>query len=295
MKDQIARATSADGKVRGIAVTGTHLTETARRRHGTYPVATAALGRALIGTVLLAQALIKPPDRLTLRLLGDGPLGAVIADGDALGGVRGYVIEPKVALPLKENGKLDVGRAVGHQGSIALARTTQDGAPYSSAVNLVSGEVGEDIAHFLWRSEQVPSAVTLGVLLRATGTVQAAGGILLQVLPGGEEYAEQLEERVAALGPVSARIAQGDAAPALLDELLGGMPGFRVSESGAPHFSCTCSRARAKRSLLLLGPRALEELLQDGGADLSCHFCGRSYHYDAQELEKLHRQSENLT
>ena len=287
MKDQILRATSAKGQVRGIAITGTHLVEAIRRRHRTYPVATAALGRALLGTLLLAQALIKPPDRLTLRLLGDGPLGAVVADADALGTVRGYVLEPKVALPLKENGKLDVGRAVGRSGTLAVSRTSQDGPPYSSSVRLVTGEIGEDLAHYLWRSEQVPSAVTLGVLLRATGTVQAAGGILLQVLPGGEEYANELEQRVSALGPVSARIAAGATAEDLLAELLGGLPGFQAAEEGTPRLRCTCSRARARRSLLLLGADALDELVEDGGADLSCHFCGHSYHYDVAELVRL--------
>ncbi len=295
MKDEIARAISADGKVRGIAVTGTHLVESARRRHCTYPVATAALGRALLGTVLLAQSLIKPPDRLTLRLLGDGPIGAVIADGDALGAVRGYVLQPKVALPLKENGKLDVGRAVGHQGSIAVARSSQEGAPYSSAVGLVSGEIGEDIAHYLWRSEQVPSAVSLGVLLRETGSVRGAGGILLQVLPGGEEFAPQLEERVARLGPVSARVAEGASAASLLKDLLGALPGFQPSDAGTPQFRCTCSRSRAKRSLLLLGADALGELVDDGHAELTCHFCGKTYVYDALELERLRRQALPVT
>lgn len=295
VKDSIARATSAQGKVRGIAINATHLVEAARRRHGTYPVATAALGRALVGTLLLAQTLIKPPDRLTLRLLGDGPIGTVIADADAEGGVRGYVMEPKVALPLKENGKLDVGRAVGKNGTIALARTSQDAAPYSSAANLVSGEIGEDIAHYLWRSEQVPSAVSLGVLLRQTATVRAAGGILLQVMPGGEAYAPQLEERVAALGAVSSRIAAGVAAAGLLAEVLGDMPGLQVTEVAPPRLRCTCSRARAANSLLLLGPDTLGELLDDGGAELSCHFCGRTYRYSREQVEKLRAAARSAT
>lgn len=294
MKDEISRATSAAGRVRAIAVTGTHLVENARRRHGTYPVATAALGRALVGAVLLAQALIKAPDRLTLRLLGDGPIGAVIADADALGNVRGYVLEPHVALPLKANGKLDVGRAVGREGSISVARTTQDAKPYSSAVRLVSGEIGEDIASYLTQSEQIPSAVSLGVLLRSTGSVEGAGGVLLQVLPGGEEYAATLEERVRELGPVSGRVARGAGASDLLRAILEDLPDFQAAPVSAPHLRCTCSRARARRSLVLLGPHTLAELVQDGEAELACHFCGRTYRYGPEELERMRKESSQL-
>jgi len=287
--DGYARATAASGQVRAVAVTATRLVETARRRHHTFPVATAALGRALIGVGLLAQFLIKPPDRITLRLLGDGPLGAVVADADALCSVRGYVVNPEVALPLKANGKLDVGRGVGRNGSIVLSRTSQEGRSYSSSAELASGEVGEDIARYLLRSEQVPSAVALGVLLRRTGTVQAAGGVLLQVLPGGAKYSAELQARTLALGQVSALVAAGRTAADLLAELLRGLPELSISPGGTPRFRCTCSRSRANRALLLLGDDALRELVADGKAELSCHFCGRVHRFDRAALENLHQ------
>lgn len=286
-EDRIVRAMSAGGQVRAIAITASRLVESSRRRHNTFPVATAALGRSLIGATLLAQALIKPPDRVTLRLMGDGPLGVAVADADALGNVRGYVQNPKVVLPLKENGKLDVGRAVGRKGSIAVSRTAQPGKSYSSNADLVSGEIGEDIASFLWRSEQVPSAVTLGVLLRQSGSVKAAGGILLQVLPGGQRFAPYLEERVSNLGPVSSLIADGLGAADLLQRLMEGLDGFHVADVGKPRLRCTCSRRRARRTLLLLGREVLRELQADGGAELSCHFCGRTFQYSAEELDRL--------
>ena len=286
MKDTIAHATAEGGRIRAIAVVCTALVESARRRHGTFPVATAALGRAMMGAALLAAASLKAPDRLTLRLLGDGPIGAVIADADAEGGVRGYVQNPHVALPIKANGKLDVGRAVG-QGNIVLSRSMGDAQPYTTTAPLVSGEIGDDIASYLLTSEQVPSAVALGVLLRRTGTVQSAGGLLLQVLPGGEEFAQELAERVEALGPISSRAVHVAGSDGLLHDLLQGFSDVRVAPPDPLSLRCTCSRGRASRSLLLLGPEALGELIDDGSAELRCHFCGRTYRYGQAQLERL--------
>ena len=271
--------------MRAIAVVGTGLVESARRRHRTYPVATAALGRTLMGALLLGQALMKPPDRLTLRLMGDGPLGTVIADADAEGGVRGYVQNPQVALPLKPNGKLDVGRAVG-AGRLAVSRSMGDAPPYTSTSALVSGEVGADLAAYLLRSEQIPSAVSLGVLLRGSGTVRSAGGLLLQILPGGEAFIPELEERVQALGPISSR-AEGAQAGDLIHTLLDGLTDLHVAEGAPPALRCTCSRSRAGRSLLLLGGTTLRELVAEGRAELRCHFCGRTYRFARADLERL--------
>ena len=286
MQDTLARATAEGGSIRAIAVVATRLVESARRRHGTFPVATAALGRAMMGATLLATAMLKPPDRLTLRLLGDGPLGTVIADADAEGGVRGYVQIPQVALPLKENGKLDVGRAVG-RGSLVVSRSMGDAQPYTSTSPLVSGEIGEDIASYIVTSEQVPSAVALGVLLRPSGTVRAAGGLLLQILPGGEKFSAELEGRIAEIGPISTRAEHAALADELLKDLLQGFGDVRVAAPESLRLRCTCSRARAGHSLLLLGAESLGELLVDGGAELRCHFCGRTYRFDTEQLQRL--------
>ncbi len=290
MQDSLARATAQAGKIRAIAVVGTRLVESARRRHGTYPVVTAALGRAMMGAALLATSMLKPPDRLTLRLLGDGPVGAVIADADAEGGVRGYAQNPQVVLPIKENGKLDVGRAVG-RGSLVVSRSMGDAQPYTSTSPLVSGEVAEDIASYLLTSEQIPSAVALGVLLRGTGTVKAAGGLLLQVLPGGEEFSRELETRIARLGPISSRTEEASSAGDLLRDLLEGLSDVRVGDPEPLHLRCTCSRQRASRSLLLLGSDQIGDLVDDGEAELRCHFCGRIYRYGRTQLERLRAEA----
>lgn len=295
IRDGFARATAGGGTIRGLAVTATRLIETIRRRHGTYPVATAALGRAMMGATLLAQAMIKPPDRLTLRLLGDGPIGGVIADADADLGVRGYVLQPGIALPLKANGKLDVGRAIGQDGIISVSRTSQTGRSYSSSVDLVSGEVGDDIADYLVRSEQIPSAVSLGVLLRPSGSVHAAGGVLLQVLPGGEQYAGTLEERLAELGPVSGAVAAGMDAQDLLRGLLEETGVDQLAAVGSPRLHCTCSVARSRRALLLLGAEKIGELAEEGGSELICHFCGRVYRFDRAALERLRERARHAS
>jgi len=294
VRDSLARATAEAGKIRAIAVVGTALVESARRRHGTYPVVTAALGRAMMGAVLLAASMLKPPDRLTLRLLGDGPVGAVVADADAEGGVRGYVQNPQVALPIKDNGKLDVGRAVG-RGNLVVSRSMGDAQPYTSTSPLVSGEVGEDIASYLLASEQIPSAVALGVLLRGSGTVKAAGGLLLQVLPGGEEFSQELETRIARLGPISSRAERASSADDLLRDLLEGFSDVRIADPEPLRMRCTCSRQRASRSLLLLGAAALGDLVADGEAELRCHFCSRTYRYDRTQLERLKAEAATVT
>jgi molecular chaperone Hsp33 len=282
----LARATAESGKIRALGVVATRLVESARRRHGTYPVVTAALGRAMMGASLLAAAMLKPPDRLTLRLLGDGPIGAVIADADAAGGVRGYVQNARVALPIKANGKLDVGRAVG-RGSLVVSRSMGDQQPYTSSSPLVSGEIAEDVASYLVTSEQVPSAVSLGVLLRASGSVRAAGGLMLQVLPGGEEFARDLAERITGLGAVSSLAESVTTSDEMLQALLAGLSDVRIAEPEPLGLRCTCSRSRASRSLLLLGKETLSELVADGGAELTCHFCGRTYRFDRPQLERL--------
>ena len=282
----MARATAESGKIRALAVVATRLVESTRRRHGTYPVVTAALGRAMMGASLLSAAMLKPPDRLTLRFLGDGPIGAVITDADAEGGVRGYVQNAKVALPIKANGKLDVGRGVG-RGSLVVSRSMGDAQPYTSSSPLVSGEIAADIASYLVTSEQVPSAVSLGVLLRASGTVKAAGGLLLQVMPGGEEFSHDLASRITGIGAISSRADVAASAAELLRDLLAGFGDVRITEPEPLGLRCTCSRSRASRSLLLLGADTLTELVEDRGAELTCHFCGRTYRFDRRQLERL--------
>jgi len=274
-----------------MALTATDTVEEARIRHHTAPLATAALGRTLMAAMLLA-AHLKSDGSITLRILGDGPLGAVIATASHNGIWRGYIQHPEVSLPLSPFGKLDVGRGIG-QGSLYVSRDQGHGEPYTSADPLVSGEIGEDLAYYLHTSEQIPSAVSLGVRLEQDGTVAGAGAVLLQVLPSApEETPGILEERLMALGPVSSRVAQGISAKMLLEEVLAGLlPRFDAPEPLA--FRCNCSRERSAGLLKSLGKEELAEMVQEGKANLVCHFCGEEYLFSKQDLWSLLQEIED--
>lgn len=283
LPDVMVRATAADGHIRLLAARTSRLVESARRRHDLYPVAAAALGRSMTGALLLAQTL-KENEHVTFRLLGDGPLGAVVADADGKGGVRGYVKQPHVLLPLKPNGKLDVGRAVGDHGIIAISRDLGREGPYSSSAPLVSGEVAEDLASYLATSEQVPSAVALGVLVGRTQRVVQAGGVLAQLMPGGHGYAQDLEVGMQRLGQVTERLSEGLGPEDLLRLVAGTLP-VVVHEECPLRFRCHCSRHRIELVLQLLSTEDLQDMLQrDQGAEVRCQFCGKLYHLDTERL-----------
>lgn len=265
MADCLIRATAAGGRIRALAATTTELTEIARRRHGTYPTATAALGRVLTGAALLGAGL-KGPDSVILRVHGDGPLGGVVAEADAAGRVRGYVKNPHVDLDLNPAGKLDVG----------------------GAVPLSTGEIAEDLAHYLWVSEQTPSAVALGVLVETEGSVRAAGGYLLQTLPSASDgEREQLECNLRALGAVSHAVNAGAAAADLLGQALAGRDSQILGEQPL-QFACRCSHGRVAQMLVSLGAAELEEMIRaEGGAEVRCEFCGGVYRLGGDELAEL--------
>lgn len=289
--DGLASAVTADGAARVSVIALSRSVEAARQAHGTLPVATAALGRALAGALLLAQGL-KAPERLTLRLIGDGPLGGVVADASPDGDVRGYVKEPRVMLPPSAEGKLDVGRAVGRNGLLHVSHDSGDGHPYTGSVPLVSGEIGEDLARYLHASLQVPSAVAVGVRVGHGGSVTGAGGILAQRLPGGDGATlAALEAQIHRIAPLSSRMAEGLDAKAVLALLLDGIGAGPVHER-AVQWRCTCTRGRTSRLLASLGPDALDEMIaEDGGAELRCQFCGALYRFDRDELTRLRHGS----
>lgn len=287
--DRLATTLTADGAARVAVVTLSHSVEAARQAHGTLPVATAALGRALGGALLLAQGL-KTPERLTLRLLGDGPLGGVIADASPDGDVRGYVKRPRVMLPPNAAGKLDVGRAVGHRGLLHVSHDSGSGHPYTGSVPLVSGEIGEDLANYLHTSLQVPSVVAVGVRVGSGGVVLGAAGILAQRLPDGDLASlVRLDEAVRSVAPLSSRAAEGFGARDLLERLLAGIAHGAVTDTPVG-WRCTCTRERTARVLASLGPDALGKMIvEDQGAELRCEFCGAMYRFDAGELSTIQR------
>lgn len=284
--DYMVRATAGGGSIRAFACTTTGLCEEARRRHGTYPTATAALGRALTAVAMMG-ATLKDRESITLRVDGGGPLGSIVVDGDAQGLVRGYVRNPRVDLD-HAGGKLDVGGAVGRNGYLHVTRDLSLREMYTGTAELVTGEIAEDLTYYLTKSEQVPSAVALGVLIDTDATVLAAGGYMLQLLPAvTDDDRSVLEENLRALGAVSRAVDAGQTPGEMLETILRGLE-HHVLERRDLHFACRCSRERALDTLATLTRKDLEEMLQeDRGAELGCHFCGEFYRFSAEDLSQL--------
>jgi molecular chaperone Hsp33 len=291
MADYMVRAIAGGGLVRAFVATATGLVNEAARRHDTWPTATAALGRALAGTALLSATLKDANESITLRVAGEGPLGGIICDADEQGRVRGYVRNPHVDLDMK-NGKFDVAGAVG-PGFVHVTRQLALEGIYTGTAEIVSGEIAEDLAYYLTKSEQTPSAVGLGVRVAPDGSVSAAGGYLIQLLPGaGDEDREQLEANIRALGAVSQAVESGLSPEEILGSLLAGLD-YKILERREIRFACRCSRDRALASLAMVDEADLEEMIAvDRGAELTCQFCGEVYRFSAEELKAAREEAE---
>ena len=288
MCDQLIRAISQDGLIKVSAVSARDLTERARQIHKTLPVATAALGRLLAAASLMGSALKEEDASLTLQIKGGGPLGTLLAVSDHEGNVRGTVEHPAVDLPLREDGKLDVGAAVGNQGTLTVIRDLRMKEPYVGSVGLLWGEIAEDIALYFVESEQIPTACGLGVLVDRDQSVLSAGGYLVQLLPGaGEETAEALEASLRAAGPVTELLKADPDPEALLRQALPGLP-LDVLEKRPVEYRCDCSRERMERALISLGPEELQTMLDEQGqAELTCRFCDNIQVFTRRDLEAL--------
>jgi molecular chaperone Hsp33 len=289
MADQLIRATAADGGIKAVGVISTRLTEEARQRHKLSYVATAALGRTMAAGLLMAASMKRSGSRVNVRVKGDGPLGGVLADAGLDGTVRGYVGNPSVELPPNHKGKLDVGGAVG-AGFLYVVRDLGHGYPYSSTVELVSGEIGDDVAHYLASSEQTPSALVLGVFVGEQG-VTAAGGILIQVLPKAardEELVATLESRIEALSGFTPLLQAGKTLTEIFNDLLGDMGLNIFPESQMLRFHCGCSFDRVLGALKILGEAELQDMIvKDNGAEATCDFCGNIYQASSDDLTQL--------
>jgi len=285
--DYLLRATDETGAVRALAAVTTNLVSEAARRHQTYPVATAALGRALTAVGFLG-ANLKGTGKVTLRIAGDGPLGGIVASGNGRGEVRGYVKDPTVSLPSIRPGKLDVGGAVGRHGFIHVVTDLGLKEPYTGGAPLISGEIAEDLANYFRVSEQTPSAVALGVLVGTAGDVLAAGGLMVQLMPGASEgIAPVLEGNLARLGQVSRMINEGGTAEDLLRVGLEGFP-FRLLDRIELRFHCDCNRQRAAGLLAALGRDELSQLARnDEPTEMRCLFCGTVYRFSPDEVRRL--------
>ena len=290
MIDKLIRATAADGGIRAVGVITTDLTEEARQRHKLSYVATAALGRAMASGLLLVSSMKKEGSRINIHVKGDGPLGTILADAGLDGTVRGYVQNPSIELPPNEKGKLDVGRAVGHNGYLHVVRDVGYGQPYSSTVQLVSGEVGEDVANYLVTSEQLPSALLVGVFVGESG-VTAAGGILLQIMPKAardQSLIDLLESRVSGLTGFTPLLRAGKTLREIMEEILGDLDLFIFPEYHEVKFDCGCSFNRVLGALKMLGEAELRDMIEkDEGAEAICQFCGEIYQADEAHLNQL--------
>ncbi|ARV61878.1 Hsp33 family molecular chaperone [Nostocales cyanobacterium HT-58-2] len=289
MADQLIRATAAEGGIRAVGAITTRLTQEARQRHKLSYVATAALGRTMTAGLLMASSMKRTGSRVNVRVKGDGPLGGILIDAGLDGTVRGYVGNPSVELPPNSKGKLDVGGAVG-DGFLYVVRDVGYGYPYSSTVELVSGEIGDDITHYLVSSEQTPSAVVLGVFVGSSG-VTAAGGLLVQVLPKAardEALVQTLESRVTALSGFTPLLQAGKSLTDILQDLLGDMGLVIFPETQLLRFHCGCSFDRVLGALKMLGEAELQDMIvKDNGAEATCDFCGTVYQASRDDLTQL--------
>ncbi|WP_060681963.1 Hsp33 family molecular chaperone HslO [Virgibacillus halodenitrificans] len=287
MKDYLIKATAHNGMVRAYASTTTETIEEARRRHDTWATASAALGRTITISAMMG-AMLKGEDSLTVKVEGRGPIGAILADANANGEVRGYVSNPHVDFELNDKGKLDVARAVGTDGNISVIKDLGLKDYFTGEVPIISGEISEDFTYYFANSEQVPSAVGAGVLINPDHSVLAAGGFIIQVMPGAEEEViSQLEEEIQSLPAISALIQQGNTPEQILERLFG-KENVKVHETMPIEFRCKCSKERVEQAIIGLGKEEIKQMIEkDHGAEANCHFCNETYEFTETDLEKL--------
>lgn len=284
MQDYIVKAVTADGSLRASAALTTGLVQEARDRHGLYPVPTAALGRLLTGGLLMA-ADFKGKERLNLRIEGDGPMGQVFVDA-GYGEARGYVANPEIHLPLNQAGKLDVAGAVG-KGTLYVIKDLGLKEPWSSSVELVSGEIAEDLTYYLTHSEQIPSAMALGVVVTPEAKVAVAGGFMVQVMPGCPDwYLTILEDRISQVSSVTNLLNEKKDPASLLNWLLEGMDP-QIFDPVPVSYNCQCSRERMSNALVSLGRDELQQLLAEQELETVCHFCNEKYVFTKQDIQGI--------
>ena len=286
--DILIRGMTPDGLVKAAAVETTGLVEEMRRIHKTLPVATAALGRTLSAASMMGDELKDEQGSVTLQIRGSGPIGAITAVSDSRGNVRGYVQNPAVDLPLRRDGKLDVGGAVGAEGGI-LTVIKDIGAkePFSGKVELLGGEIAEDIAAYYAESEQIPTVCALGVLVNTDQSVKKAGGYIIQLMPGaGDEIIDRIERGVVAAGSVTSQLDRGMSPQDILRGILG--EDFVIMDEHEVKYECKCSRERVERALISMSAQELEQINADGkNIEVTCQFCDAIYTFTPAEIKKL--------
>ena len=288
MSDQIVRGMTEDGYVKVVGITSTGIVERARQIHKPLPTATAALGRVLTAASMMGNMQKTEEGSLTLQIKGGGPLGTILAVSDWQGNVRGYVENPAISLLEKYRGKLDVGAAVGSDGTLTVIRDLRMKDPYIGTIPLVSGEIAEDVTSYFVQSEQIPTACALGVLLNQDQSVRAAGGYLIQLLPGAPDHiVDQIERSIEAVGNVTSVLEAGASAAQLLEMLFVGM-NLRLLETTDIRYRCYCTRNRVASTLISLGREELEQIVRDDETvTISCQFCDTVYRFTPQDVREL--------
>lgn len=286
--DYIVRMIAKDAPIKAMAIQGKALVQRAREIHQTLPVATAALGRTLLATSMMGQQIKEKDGSVTVRVSGGGPLGNILAVADSDGNVRGYVQNGQVDLPLKGPAKLDVGQAVGTDGSLTVIKDLRMKEPYVGTIPLVSGEIAEDITSYFAESEQIPTACALGVLVDTDLSVAAAGGYLIQLLPGtSDSDIDKIEAGIAKVGQVTSHLHQGVGPEELLRMVLGDFA-LELLETVPVEYRCYCSRERMRSALVSMGKEELRALIaEQGRAEMTCQFCDAVHVFEKEELEAL--------
>jgi molecular chaperone Hsp33 len=287
MNDYLTRAIAFDGTIRAYAIKSTETVSEACKRQDTWATASAALGRTITISAMMG-AMLKGEDKLTVKVEGNGPLGAIVADSNAKGEVRGYVKNPHVDFDLNDKGKLDVRRAVGTEGFVSVVKDLGLRENFTGHVPIVSGEVSEDFTYYFVNSEQVPSSVGAGVLLNPDHSILAAGGFILQVMPGAQdETISYIEERLQEIPPISSLIRDGKTPEEILGQLLG-EENMKILDKLPVTFTCQCSKERIANAIKGLGNEEIQEMIEeDKGATATCHFCNETYQFNVEELENL--------
>lgn len=295
MADYLVRGLGFKGSVRAFAVCTTETVGEAQRRHNTWPTTSAALGRTMTASVMMG-AMLKGDNSITVKVDGNGPTGPMVVCANANGEVRGYVTHPQVHFNLNPQGKLDVRRAVGTEGTLTVVKDLGMREHFTGQVPIISGEIAEDFTYYFAKSEQVPSSVGLGVLVNTDNTILAAGGFVIQVLPGvDDETITEIEEHLSKIEPISKMIQKGYTPEQILEAVLG-EDNVQILDTMQVKFQCTCSKERFGAAILSLGEKEIQDMIdEDGMAEAHCHFCEEKYHYSKEELEgfieEIHSQS----
>lgn len=287
MTDYMVRAVAAKGQVRAFAITSRELTERARSRHNTSPVVTAALGRLLSGGAMMGAMMKGEQDILTIQVRGSGPMRGLTVTADSKGSVKGYPLVPDVLIPANDKGKLDVAGALG-PGYLNVIKDLGLKEPYGGQTELSTSEIAEDLAYYFAVSEQVPSAVGLGVLMEKNNTVKQAGGFIIQLMPfAEEEVISRLEQKVASVDSVTSLLEQGHTPETLLQLLLG-ESGLEITDRMPVRFFCNCSKERVTKALISVGEQEIQKMVQEGKPiEVNCHFCNTTYTFTPEELKEI--------